>query len=142
MAQSEYDRKRYIKQKSEDPKFGKKKYKKQKEAINANPELFAGNKYSKQRTKALTDRKLCWRLDRQKTIKMIIETQRCQLSGRELVFEIGHPDSPSIDRINSRRGYTKSNIQIVGSRVNQAKNNMTDEEFIALCVDVARHHGY
>jgi hypothetical protein len=142
MAQSEYDRKRYLKQKAQDPNFGKKKYRQQKKTLNSNPEAFASNKYTKQHSKAIHSRNIPWRLDRKKTVKQIVESEQCNLSGRHLVFEIGHPDSPSIDRINSKRGYTKSNIQIVTSRVNQAKNDMTDEEFIQLCIDVARHHGY
>lgn len=142
MSKTDYDHQRYLKQKSNDPEFGKKKYKKQKVAINQDPIAFAANKVSKQKSKAIGSRNIPWRLDREKTIKQMVESKICNLSGRDLVFKIGHPDSPSIDRINSNRGYTKSNIQIVSSRVNQAKNNMTDQEFVQMCVDVARHHGY
>ena len=125
-----------------DPNYLKKKQQKRLEKVNSDPYAFASTKYTKRRSSALKERGIAWRLDKEKTIKKIVESKTCALSGRTLVFTIGHDDSPSIDRINSNNGYTKSNIQIVTSRVNVAKNNMTDEEFIKMCVDVARHQGY
>ncbi len=41
-------------------------------------------------------------------------------------------DKPSIDRINSNRGYTKENIQVISYRANTLKSNGTLEEFQAL----------
>jgi len=45
--------------------------------------------------------------------------------------------SPSIDRIDSSRGYEKDNVQWVCWRYNDAKSNMSDDQFIAMCLAVA-----
>jgi hypothetical protein len=129
----------YLKQKAKNPNFSKDKYQQQKRAINSNLKSFASNKYSKQRTKAINNRNISWKLNRDNTIKQMIDTTHCQISGRKLIFEVGHDDSPSIDRINSKLGYSSRNIQIVTSRINQAKNTMTDEEFIEMCESVTKH---
>ena len=47
-------------------------------------------------------------------------------------MEIGNkgkrnPFRPSVDRINSKRGYTKSNIQVVLAIVNTMKMDYTDD---------------
>jgi hypothetical protein len=60
---------------------------------------------------------------------------RCALSGREL-----SPDTASIDHIMplSRGGkHCPTNAQIIDLDVNQAKRNMTNDEFIEMCCDVA-----
>jgi hypothetical protein len=42
----------------------------------------------------------------------------------------------SIDRIDSNKSYTKDNIQLVCTPVNNAKCNMSDDEFIKMCGEV------
>lgn len=130
----------YEKMKKADQDYLKKRYQKVKKNLNSNKKSFASNKYSKQMSKAKLVRNIEWSLDREKTVQMLVETEFCSLSGRKLIFKIGHKDSPSIDRINSKKGYSSRNIQIVSTAVNQAKNDLTDKEFIKLCCDVADYH--
>jgi len=110
--------------------------------MNSDPYALAARRYSKQMSSAKTTRNLAWRLDREKTIKLIAESKFCSISGRPLVFKIGHPDVPSIDRKNSNLGYTKSNIQISSALVNKAKGEMTDQELLELAIQIVEHNGY
>ena len=132
----------YQEQKLLDPNYVKKIHQNHLKRINEDRKLFAKHKFTKQMSSAKRTRNIPWRLDRDKTVSLIEQAKQCATSGRILVFQVGHPDSPSIDRINSRLGYTKSNIQIVSSAVNRAKMDMSDQEFLQLCLDVVKHNGY
>jgi hypothetical protein len=59
---------------------------------------------------------------------------RCPVFGTLLQFNsTGFRDSsPSIDRIDSNRGYTVDNIQIISWKANQIKRNASLEELILL----------
>ena len=48
--------------------------------------------------------------------------------------------SPSIDRIDPKEGYLKGNVQWTCWRYNDAKSDMSDESFTALCLAVAATH--
>jgi len=52
----------------------------------------------------------------------------CQRSGIPIVYERNNPWAPSIDRIDSSGGYTKTNSQIVCAIYNFAKNEFTDDD--------------
>jgi hypothetical protein len=67
-------------------------------------------------------------------IKGLIDTQnnKCKFSGKELIWEFNDNYKASIDRIDSNKGYTKDNIQLVSMIVNQAKNNLDDDDFLEL----------
>lgn len=41
-------------------------------------------------------------------------------------------DVPSLDRINSKKGYTPNNIRVISNRANMLKNNATVEELLAV----------
>lgn len=62
-------------------------------------------------------------------------TGKCALSGVDL--DIGYNGNASLDRIDSKLGYVKENVQWVDAKVNLAKRNMSDEEFIEMCKNVA-----
>jgi hypothetical protein len=74
---------------------------------------------------------------------------RCALSGIELEFTRGgtywlgkwcNPNSCTIDRIDSSKGYVKENIQLITWKANCIKQHMNNDEFIDFCIDVARYN--
>lgn len=79
-----------------------------------------------------------------KDIKEIYKKQdgKCIFSGRKLTFIHNDMDIISIDRIDSNKGYIKSNIQLTTFVANQAKSNLTKDEFIQLCIDIVKSNGY
>lgn len=42
------------------------------------------------------------------------------------------PNSPSLDRIDSNKGYIKGNVHVISQRANMLKSNATTEEMLAL----------
>ena len=73
---------------------------------------------------------------------------RCAITNR--AFDFSPPsdgthfnrDRFSIDRIDSSRGYTPDNVQLVTVAANMAKNSMSTEQLVDLAVDIARHAGF
>ena len=72
----------------------------------------------------------------------------CALTGDELEFTRGgqiwlgkwcNPNSCTIDRINSSKGYVEGNIQLITWRANCLKQHLDNEEFIEFCKDVAQN---
>lgn len=63
-------------------------------------------------------------------IEDIIIPTHCPILGIKLEenVKIAKPNSYSIDRINSEKGYVKGNIQIISHRANAIKNDATVEE--------------
>lgn len=60
--------------------------------------------------------------------------QKCAITNRNFEYQSYHntfsnPLAPSIDRIDSSKGYYKGNIQIVLNCINKMKNDMPDEAF-------------
>lgn len=88
-------------------------------------------------------------LDKEFLLKLRDEQQnRCALSG--VLLDWDHtksskrkcPDNrASIDRIDSSKGYTRDNIQLLADMVNRVKNNYTQDAFINMCVRVSELHG-
>ena len=63
---------------------------------------------------------------------------KCALSGVPFVAAGRYsPNQPSMDRIDSNKGYEPGNIQFVTLRINYSKKNMSDAEFIQMCQQVA-----
>ncbi len=55
-----------------------------------------------------------------------------------LEYRVGegiHEGSPSLDRIDNKRGYEPGNVRIISFRANQLKSNATSEELQALALD-------
>jgi hypothetical protein len=68
---------------------------------------------------------------------------RCAVSGRE--FDLtpsasthANPNAPSLDRIDSTKGYLKSNVRAVTVHVNYALNLFGDDALVSLAKDVLR----
>lgn len=71
----------------------------------------------------------------------------CALTGDELEFTRGgqtwlgkwcNPNSCTIDRIDSDKGYVEGNIQLITWKANCLKQHLDNNEFIEFCKDVAR----
>jgi hypothetical protein len=67
------------------------------------------------------------------TLEDVSEYSVCPVFGFELVRGEGKPqfNSPSVDRIDSSRGYTKDNVQILSQLANAMKQNATPEQLVA-----------
>ena len=72
----------------------------------------------------------------------------CALTGNELEFTRGgqkwlgkwcNPNSCTIDRIDSNKGYVKGNIQLITWKANCLKQHLDNEELIEFCKDVAQY---
>lgn len=72
---------------------------------------------------------------------------RCALTGMEMDWRAKGGagrgkralTAPSVDRIDSHGNYTLDNIQLVMNAVNVMKNDMTTDQFVMLCEQVAAH---
>jgi len=86
-------------------------------------------------------RKKDWNIDIEDVADMYDEQNaKCALTGWPIKFpEVGHPQTSlcSIDRIDSSKGYSKDNIQLVHKDVNMMKQSFSQEQFIKVCKSVA-----
>jgi len=59
----------------------------------------------------------------------------CPVLGIPLRWNTGKPfdDSYSFDRVDSSKGYTIDNLQIISYLANKCKNNLTDEQMKKFC---------
>lgn len=82
--------------------------------------------------------------------KFLDQNRLCALSGNLLVFnpkycnprsKVPEWQTASLDRIDSNKGYSLDNIQWVDVSVNYMKNDMSENDFIKFCVDVANFSG-
>jgi len=64
---------------------------------------------------------------------------KCQISGLDLVYEKGgrNPFSPSIDRIDSSKGYVEGNVRIVCLIVNLGMSEWGSEPYLKVCNAIA-----
>lgn len=67
----------------------------------------------------------------------------CAISGVKMSHYIGEsriPTNISVDRIDSKQGYIKSNVQLVCMAVNQMKNDMSIEQLIYFCNQIINNY--
>ena len=64
----------------------------------------------------------------------IVIPEYCPLLGIKLEINIGgcKPQSPSLDRIDSSKGYIKGNVWVISNKANSIKNNATPDELLLL----------
>lgn len=67
----------------------------------------------------------------------INQNKKCALTGKELLLS---PDfiknEASVDRIDSKKGYTKDNIQLVHKKINQIKMDLPEDELFSMCKNI------
>lgn len=72
--------------------------------------------------------------------KFLSQGRKCVYSGLELTWQDGKKGilgTASVDRVNSKIGYTKDNIQITHKDINTIKWNFQQQYFLILCEKVA-----
>lgn len=79
-------------------------------------------------------------------VKSILREQdgKCAITGEPMTFVSGRgivKTNMSIDRIESRLGYTQGNIQLVCHYVNTSKQDMNNDELRLFCEKVMAHNG-
>lgn len=145
----------------EDPDYfkraGEKAAKKRKEFLQNNPEVakevskraLENRKKSRKidpRTQLLADaRKRAKKkgLQYDLTKEDLVVPEVCPVLGITLEVGDGHrqPNSPSIDRIDNSKGYTRDNVAIISLRANALKNDGTIEELKAIVKYMEENNG-
>lgn len=70
----------------------------------------------------------------------INQKEKCALSGRNIKFDkIKYKNTASVDRIDSKKGYLKDNIQIVHKKINRFKMAFSEEELLEMCKDIVQN---
>lgn len=112
--------------------------KKHRESAQSDPKRFVG--YLLQICKSgAKSRDIIFKLTREDIESLIVESKgKCAISGMGLSTEYNSPFKASIDRIDSDKGYTRDNVQLVATMVNIAKNKYSMELFVKMCKAVAR----
>ena len=78
-------------------------------------------------------------------IKEKIDNGRCELSGEKFNCDVGifnthfNPFTPSVDRINSSKGYTKDNCRVVIAAVNMGIGEWGLDQYISIAKKVIAH---
>ncbi len=73
------------------------------------------------------------------------QQRKCALTGWKMTTTVGQGNvfsNVSVDRVESSKGYTKNNIQLVCRAANGFKNSLTTKQFVSLCKSVCKLHGY
>ena len=97
----------------------------------------------KQSREGARKRKIKFSLTRDNIYTLLENSKgKCAISGMDMSTHFNCLLKASVDRIDSNKGYTMNNVQIVASIVNKSKNVLSDAEYVEMCVTVARNNGY
>jgi len=69
----------------------------------------------------------------------ILIPEKCPYLGFSFSFD-SRDTSPSLDRINPTKGYTRDNIQVISWRANRYKSNATVDDLIAFARGILATH--
>ncbi len=69
-----------------------------------------------------------------------VQNGRCALTGQPMSTKINDPEVGSIDRKDSRRGYTADNVQWVLAWVNYMKSSMPERLFFKRCMQLGAQY--
>ena len=76
----------------------------------------------------------------------ILEEQnfKCALTNKKLILSKiwTKNQNASLDRINSKKGYIKDNVQWIHKDINKAKMNFDQDYFIQLCKEVTKYQNH
>ena len=101
---------------------------------NRDPSTLAKSARSRLRQRA-KEKQLDFDLTSDDVKQMLAATPNCPVFGFEMVNgdagPVGRNNSPSFDRIDSSKGYTKDNLQIMSKLANSMKQNATVDELKA-----------
>lgn len=64
----------------------------------------------------------------------------CYYTDVPLVFEMNKPNTISLDRLDSSKGYVKGNVVFCSSDINYMKSDFTYKQFLSLCRKVVLFH--
>lgn len=109
--------------------------------INSDPEYFFTYMYRGLKEGA-ERRGYAFNLTRSQLKTLLLENTKCALSGRSLVFKQYDPNKSSVDRIDNRYGYSLKNCQVVSGQINRHRLDLSVEDFVKMCCEVAQHHGW
>lgn len=72
------------------------------------------------------------------------QKSKCALSGIDIVFiktgKGSNTQTASLDRIDSKKGYTEDNIQWVHKDINRMKSNLPEDKFLFYCKKVIEYN--
>ena len=71
----------------------------------------------------------------------LLNTGTCNITGIPFRYKnefdsYHNPYAPSIDRIDSSKGYYKDNVQIILATLNRMKNDLPNDDFIVMLYDI------
>lgn len=111
------------------------------ERINSDPDKFVAYMYEGLKRGAIA-RGYAFNLNKKQLKDLLTENKVCALSGRPVVLQQYARDKASVDRVNNKHGYSVKNVQVVSQQINRHRLDLSVDDFVTMCCDVAKHHGW